>query len=126
MKREPNVLLEKSDAFSDRIVKMYQYLKNQKKEDVMSKQVLRSGTSIGANLTESKNAQSTPDYLSKQNIALKEADETLYWLKKLYDGGYLREKEYTSINNDCTELVKMLVASVKTLKKKLGRLEPQN
>ena len=112
--------------FAVRIVNLYKHLIQNKKENVLSKQLLRSGTSIGANLTESKNAQSTPDYLSKQNIALKEADETLYWLKNLYDGGYLREKEYTSINNDCTELVKMLVASVKTLKKKLGRLEPQN
>jgi four helix bundle protein len=87
----------------------------------MSKQVLRSGTSIGANLMESKNAQSTADYLSKQNIALKEADETLYWLKKLYEGGYLNEKEYDSINKDCMELVKMLVSSVKTLKAKTSQ-----
>ena len=76
-------------------------------------------------MTESKNAQSTPDYLSKQNIALKEADETLYWLKKLYDGDYLNEKEYESINNDCIELVKMLVVSVKTLKRKAGKTEQQ-
>ena len=104
---------------------MYQYLVSQKNERVISKQVLRSGPSIGANLTESKNAQSTPDYLSKQNIALKEADETLYWLKKLYDGDYLNEKEYESINNDCIELVKMLVVSVKTLKRKAGKTEQQ-
>ena len=123
MKRQPNILLDKSDAFSNRIIKMYQYLVSQKNERVISKQVLRSGTSIGANLTESKNAQSTPDYLSKQNIALKEADETLYWLKKLYDGDYLNEKEYESINNDCIELVKMLVVSVKTLKRKAGKTE---
>ena len=121
MKRNPNILLEKSEAFSDRIVKMCHYLKVEKREKVMSQQILRSGTSIGANLTESKNAQSTPDYLSKQNIALKEADETQYWLKKLYQGGYLNDKEFNSIYNDCTELVKMLVSSVKTLKKKLGR-----
>ncbi len=82
---------------------------------------MRCGTSIGANLTESKNAQSSADYLSKQNIALKEADETQYWLERLHQGGYLNENEYNSINNDCTELIKMLVASVKTLKKKLGR-----
>lgn len=125
MKRQPNILLEKSDVFSNRIIKMYQYLVSQKSETIISKQVLRSGTSIGANLTESKNAQSIPDYLSKQNIALKEADETLYWLKKLYDGGYLNEKEYESINNDCIELVKMLVASVKTLKRKAGKTELQ-
>ena len=126
MKREPNILLEKSDAFSARIIKMYQYLKDYKRESIMSKQVLRSGTSIGANLSESKNAQSTPDYLSKQNIALKEADETLFWLKKLYEGGYLNDKEYNSINQDCTELVKMLVTSVKTLKRKMGITELHN
>ena len=80
MKRPPNILLGKAELFSDRIVRMCQYLKYQKRENVMSRQVLRSGTSIGANLAESKNAQSTPDYLSKQNIALKEADETQYWL----------------------------------------------
>jgi len=121
MKRPPNILLEKAELFSDRIVRMCQYLKYEKRENVMSRQVLRSGTSIGANLTESKNAQSTPDYLSKQNIALKEADETQYWLKRLYGGGYLNEKEFVSIYSDCTELVRMLVASVKTLKKKLGK-----
>ena len=121
LKREPNILLEKSEIFSDRIVKMYQYLKTHKRENVMSKQVLRSGTSIGANLTESKNAQSTADYLSKQNIALKEADETQFWLKRLYEGGYLTEKEYASIYTDCTELVKMLVASIKTLKTKISK-----
>ena len=122
MKRAQNILLEKSDAFSGRIVKMYQYLTSEKQEFVMAKQVLRSGTSIGANLTESKNAQSKPDYLSKQNIALKEADETAFWLKRLYEGGYLNEKEYHSIYADCLELIKMLVTSVKTLKEQLGRL----
>ena len=122
MKRARNILLEKSDAFSGRIVKMYQYLTSEKQEFVMAKQVLRSGTSIGANLTESKNAQSKPDYLSKQNIALKEADETAFWLRRLYEGGYLNEKEYHSIYADCLELIKMLVTSVETLKEQLGRL----
>jgi four helix bundle protein len=120
MKRERNVLLEKSEAFAGRIVKMYQYLTTERHEHVMSKQALRSGTSIGANLTESRNAQSTPDYISKQNIALKEADETAFWLKNLYKGGYLSEKEYESIYADCDELVRMLISSVKTLKKKSG------
>ena len=80
--------------------------------------MLRSGTSIGANLTESKNAQSTSDYIHKQSIALKEADETAYWLKNLLVGGYLNEKEYQSISNDCDELIRMLVSSIKTLKKR--------
>lgn len=83
MKKEPNILLEKSEAFAARIVKMYQYLITQKNELVMSKQVFRSGTSIGANIAESRNAQSTADYINKQNIALKEADETAFGLKNL-------------------------------------------
>ena len=122
MERKRNIMLEKSEAFSGRIIKLYQYLTSQKKEFVLSKQVLRSGTSIGANVAESRNAQSTQDYLSKQNIALKEADETSYWLKNLHEGGYLNEKEFESIHVDCLELIKMLVSSVKTLKAKLGKL----
>ena len=121
MKRERNILLDKSQAFAGRIIKMYRYLSTEKKELILSKQVLRSGTSIGANLTESKNAQSKADYLNKQNIALKEADETAYWIKNLYQGGYLYDKEYLSIAQDCDELIKMLVASIKTLKGKLGK-----
>ena len=119
--RKPNVLWEKASAFSDRIVRMYQYLSAQKHEHILSKQVLRSGTSIAANLAESRNAQSTADYLNKHNIALKEADETQHWLRSLLAGGYLNEKEYESIHADCNEIVSMLVSSVKTLKQKLGR-----
>lgn len=122
MQRRPNILLDKADAFSRRIIKMHRYLTDEKKEFVLSKQVLRSGTSIGANLAESRNAQSTNDYLSKQNIALKEADETAYWLNILLEGNYLNEKEHKSIYSDCEELIKMLVSSVKTLKKRVGRL----
>ncbi len=99
---------------------MYQYLTSQKQELIISKQVLRSGTSIGANVTESRNAQSTADFIHKLNIALKEADETLFWIKNLYEGGYLNEKEYESIHKDADELVKILVTSIKTLKKKSG------
>ena len=99
---------------------MYQYLTSQKQEFIISKQILRSGTSIGANVTESRNAQSTPDFIHKLNIALKEADETIFWIKNLYKGGYLNEKEYTSIYQDADELVKILVSSIKTLKKKGG------
>jgi four helix bundle protein len=120
MERKPNILLEKSEAFAGRIVKMYQYLTTKRNEHTLSKQILRSGTSIGANLAEAKNAQSVRDYINKQNIALKEADETVFWIKNLHQGGYLNEKEYMSIYNDCNELVKMLVSSVKTLKNKNG------
>ena len=118
MKRDRSILLEKSETFSGRIIKMYQYLTSQKKELVISKQVLRSGTSIGANIAESRNAQSTADFIHKQSIALKESDETLFWLKSLHKGDYLNEKEYESIYNDAEELVKILVSSINTLKKK--------
>ena len=120
MKKERSLLLGKSEAFAGRIIRMYQYLTSQKHELIISKQVLRSGTSIGANVTESRNAQSTADFIHKLNIALKEADETLYWIKSLHEGGYLNEKEYVSIYNDADELVKILVSSIKTLKKKSG------
>ncbi len=118
MKRERSLLLTKSEDFAGRIIKMYQYLTDKKKELIISKQILRSGTSIGANITESRNAQSTSDFIHKLNIALKEADETIYWIKNLYNGGYLNEKEYESINNDADELVRLLVSSIKTLKEK--------
>ena len=121
MKRDRSLLLDKSEAFAGRIIKMFQYLSTQKKEIIISKQILRSGTSIGANITESRNAQSKADFIHKLNIALKEADETLYWIKNLYQGGYLNEKEYESIAQDCDELIKMLVTSIKTLKGKLGK-----
>ncbi len=118
MKRDRSLLLTKSEDFAGRIIKMYQYLTEQKKEFVISKQILRSGTSIGANITESRNAQSTLDFIHKLNIALKEADETAYWIKNLHNGGYLNEKEYQSISHDSEELIKLLVSSIKTLKSK--------
>ena len=118
MSRERSILLEKTEAFAGRITKMYQYLTSQKGELVSSKQVYRSGTSIGANVAESRNAQSHADFIHKLSIALKEADETLFWLKSLYRGGYLNEKEFKSIYNDAEELVIILVSSINTLKKK--------
>jgi four helix bundle protein len=120
MKRERSLLLDKSEAFSGRILKMYKYLSSDKNELIISKQILRSGTSIGANISESRNAQSNADFINKLNIALKEADETLYWIKILHNGEYINEKEYESIYNDADELVKLLVSSIKTLKQKNG------
>ena len=87
-------LQEKSEAFAFRILKLYTYLTSTKKEHVISKQILRSGTSIGANIAESKDAQSTADYISKLSIALKEANETNYWVKNLYEGRYINEIEF--------------------------------
>ena len=106
----------KSRAFAIRIIGCYRFLTEQKHELVMSKQLLRCGTSIGANTRESKNAQSRMDFLSKLNIALKEADETAYWLDLLHETKYLDDKHYTSLNDDCVELIKMLTAAIKKLK----------
>ena len=105
----------KSKAFALRIVKMYLYLTEKKGERVLSKQVLRSGTSIGANLSEAVWASSKADFLAKVNIALKEAHETLYWLELLGENKFLTAKIYTSISSDCNELISMLVATRKTL-----------
>ena len=82
----------------------------------MSKQLLRCGTSIGANTRESKNAQSRMDFINKLNVALKEADETEYWLELLNATGYLDEKQYSSINDDCVEIIKLLTSIIKKLK----------
>ena len=82
----------------------------------MSKQLLRCGTSIGANTRESKNAQSRTDFLSKVNIALKEADETGYWLDLLHETQYLDDKVYKSLDDDCTEIIKLLTSIIKKLK----------
>ena len=111
-----SIIGEKSMNFAIRIVKLYTYLCETKKEFVLSKQLLRSGTSIGANTRESKNAQSKKDFVNKLNIALKEADETGYWLELLYKTDFLTQEEYTSINNDNSELIKILTTIIKKLK----------
>ena len=121
-KMSKSIVREKSKDFAVRIVHLYQYLKETKKEFVMSKQLLRSGTSIGANLSEQEFAISDADYLSKTSIALKEGAETIYWLELLFKREYLTEKEYNAINNDCKEIVSMLVQSVKTNKERLNRV----
>lgn len=100
-------------------MKFYQYLCDTKKEHVLSKQVLRSGTSIGANIRECKNAQSNADFVSKLSIALKEADETQYWLEVLTLSDYITKTEFASINQDVDELIAMLVSAIKTSKRKL-------
>ena len=106
----------KSRDFAIRIINCYKFLTEQKHEQVMSKQLLRCGTSIGANTRESKNAQSRMDFLNKLNIALKEADETEYWLDLLHETKYLGDKMYNSLNSDCVELIKMLTAIIKKIK----------
>jgi len=99
-----------------RVIKLYQYLTDKKKEFVLSKQLLRSGTSIGANVREAVQAASIRDFSAKMGIALKEASESEYWLELLAETGYLTEKEYTSIAKSCSELNKLLTAIVKTAK----------
>ena len=111
-----NTVREKSFRFSVRIVKLCNFLRETKEEHVMTKQLLRCGTSIGANIAESQQAQSRPDFVSKLNIALKEAVETDYWLRLLHETGYLTKKQFSSIISDCDELEKLLVSIVKTSK----------
>ena len=111
-----DIKLEKSKTFAVRIIRLYQYLCDEKKEFVLSKQILRSGTSIGANIRESARAQSKADFTSKCNIALKEADETCYWLELLYETDYITKKEFESIYHEAEELVKILNSIVKTSK----------
>lgn len=105
----------KSKKFAIRAVRLYKYLCDEKKEFVLSKQFLRSGTSIGANISESECAISKKDFLSKIYIALKETNETLYWLDLLFETEYLNEQEYDSMKSDCEEIKKMLSSSTKTL-----------
>jgi four helix bundle protein len=111
-----SIIQQKSRDFAIRIIGCYKFLTEQKNEFIMSKQLLRCGTSIGANTRESKNAQSRMDFLNKLNIALKEADETEYWLDLLHETKYLDDQQYTSLNDDCIELIKILTASIKKLK----------
>lgn len=117
--KEESLVYQKSFKFAKRIIKLSNYLNSEKKEFVISKQVLRSGTSIGANLAESKYAQSDKDFLSKLTIALKEASETKYWLELLKDD-YLIEKEADSLLENIEEILKMLVASTKRMKHKIS------
>lgn len=114
--KNDNVILNKSKFFAIRIIKLYKYLSDEKKEFVLSKQVLRSGTSIGANVREAARAQSKADFIAKQHIALKEADETCYWLELLHETDYVSDKEFESIYSEANELIKLLVAIIKSAK----------
>ena len=110
----------KSKKFAIRIVNLYKYLCAEKKEFVLSKQILRSGTSIGANLAESEYGISNRDFLLKVYIALKESAETLYWLDILFETNYLEHSEHQSLKIDCEEILKMLKATTKTLSQKIN------
>lgn len=116
MKTE-NIIVDKSKAFAIRIVKLAQYLSLDKKEYVLSKQVLRSGTSIGANVKEAIRAQSKADFISKMSIALKEASETEYWLELLHETGYITENQFNSIIPECVEVIKIITSIINSAKK---------
>ncbi len=116
--REDNVTLRKTYAFALRIVKLRQYLCQEKKEWFISKQIFRSGTSIGANVEEAVGGQSSKDFISKISIAYKESRETHYWLRLLFDSGYLEESQFKSILSDCEEINKILSSILLTMKNK--------
>ena len=111
-----NLLLDKTKAFALRIIKLYRYLCETKKEYVLSKQVLRSGTSIGANAKEAAHAQSRADFYAKLYISYKEASETEYWLELLHESGYIKKDAFDSIYADCKEIIKILASITKTQK----------
>ncbi len=110
-------LRDKSYAFAIKIVKLSQGLVSERKEFVLSKQVLRSGTAVGALILESEFAASKADFVNKLTVSLKEANETEYWLMLLHDTGYLSIQDFSSLQPECKELIAMLVASIKTSKK---------
>ena len=112
-----SILREKAEAFATRIIKMNQYLVKEKREFSMSGQVLRSGTSISANLAEAQFGQSKSDFISKLSIAQKEANETYLWLRNLFRGGYLTEVEFKSMESDVLSILKMISASILTARK---------
>ena len=116
MKKE-NIVVEKSKSFALRIIKLYKYLCEEKKEFILSKQILRSGTSIGANLKESQFAQSAADFYSKLTIALKETAETEYWLELLHESDFIDDVQFASIYPECDEILKLLVSITKSGKK---------
>ena len=113
-----NILIDKSINFGARVVKLHRYLSKEKHESVISKQILRSGTSIGANINEAQYGNSKADYVAKLHIALKETAETEYWLHILRKSDYLDDKLASSLLNDCLEIKRILIASINTAKEK--------
>lgn len=113
-RKEDNIIAVKSKAFAIRCIRLYQHLTDTRKEFVMCKQLLRSGTSIGANVKEALRGQSKADFGAKMNIALKEASESEYWLELLHETDYLSDVEFVSLNTDCEELLKLLISIVKS------------
>ncbi len=120
-KRKDNVVRDKSFGFALRVVKLYKYLSEEKREYVLSKQLLRSGTSIGANVREAEQAESQSDFIHKMAIALKETNESIYWLELLHQGGFIENKAFESLYEDVTEILKLLTSIVKSSKMKIVR-----
>ncbi|MDR2938569.1 MAG: four helix bundle protein [Prevotellaceae bacterium] len=116
-----NILAPKSYKFALRVVALYKWLCAEKKEFVLSKQILRSGTAVGALVREAEHTQSKADFLNKMNISLKEANEAEYWLMLLKDSDFLSKEEFQSVHTDCDELIRLLVSIVKTTKISLNR-----
>jgi four helix bundle protein len=116
--KKKSILREKSYKFAVRIVQLTQFLQQEKKEFVLSKQIIKSGTAIGALIKEAEYAQSNADFINKFSISLKEANEADYWLSLLKDTEYIEVKLYDSLFQDCDELISLLVSTIKTLKSK--------
>ncbi|MDX8573562.1 four helix bundle protein [Elizabethkingia sp. HX QKY] len=118
--KEDNIVKQKSFDFAVRIIKLYQYLSSDKKEFILSKQILRSGTSVGAMIRESEHAQSKSDFIHKLSIAQKEINETIYWLELFQATDYLSVQEFESINEDAVEIIKLITSIIKTTKNNIN------
>ncbi len=117
--RKENVLLTKSFVFAIKIVQIYQYLKESNKEYILSKQLLRSGTAVGALVREAQNAESKLDFIHKLGIAQKECDESIYWLELLKETNFLKEEDFENLKSDATALLKIIKSSILTVKQKI-------
>ena len=118
---KPNIIADKSKAFALKTIQLHNYLVNEKKEYVMSRQILKSGTSIGANIRESKNAQSLLDFINKLSIALKEADETAYWLELLTESKTIEQNISSSLFSELNEIISLLTSIIKTTKNNINK-----
>ena len=115
-----DILKDKSFAFANRVIKLYMYLSENRNAYILSKQLLRSGTAIGALIRESKNAESKPDFIHKLGIAQKECDETMYWLELLKENKFITKKQFESIYSDAEEILKIIKSSILTVKSSLN------
>ena len=127
LQRKDNIIVSKSEAFADRITAMCNFLSQERRgRKSIIDQIGRSGTSIGANIAEGIYAQSPADFISKFSIALKEANETRYWLERLFESNALQQKEFESMRNDNMEIIYILTSIIKTMKKKQSEVEKNN